>query len=287
MGTWFEVWLAGEDPSHLADVAEAILDEVARIEERLSWRDPRSEVSRVNREAAHGPVRVDREVFKLLEICRRGWFETGGAFDVTAGSSRRDGVFGGVSYADVILNQDDRSVRFPARSLRIDLGGIGKGHALDRAAEMLDAFGVRNALLHGGTSSVMARGRTPSGSSWSVGVRDPWAFDDDEQVTRLELADRALACSTALGWGHASSDLIDPRTGMALREQSGCVVLAESATKAEVLSTALICMGRDEAEEWLASRPDPSRSVLWIDAPDSKSRLDWIEQGIRAGGSAA
>jgi thiamine biosynthesis lipoprotein len=286
MGTWFEVWLAGEDPDHLADVAEAILDEVARIEGRLSWRDPRSEISRVNRDAADGPVRVDREVFELLMMCRRGWFETGGAFDVAAGSSPRDGVFGGVTFADVILDEDTRSVRFPSRSLRLDLGGIGKGHALDRAGEMLDAFGVSSALLHGGTSSVLARGRTPGGSRWSVGVRDPWAFDDDEQVTRLDLADRALACSTALGWGHATSDLIDPRSGRALREQSGCVVLAESATRAEILSTALICMGRDEAEEWLAGRPDPTRSVLWIDAPGSPSRLDWIEKARARGGHA-
>src|SRR5262245_29042307 len=129
MGTCFEVYLFGDDPEHLEAVAVAALEEIRRLDRTLSRFDPTSEVARINREAAEQPVRVDREVFALLETCERARLGTGGYFDVTA--SRRDLESAG----GIVLDPKACSVRLSQPDARIDLGGVGKGYALDRVCE--------------------------------------------------------------------------------------------------------------------------------------------------------
>src|SRR3954451_2484236 len=117
MGTWFEVRLLGDDPQHLADVAEAVLDEVERIDRLLSRFDPRSEIARINGEAARRAVRVDFEVLGLLETCRTAWQQTRGCFDVTTPSG---------TFEALEIDPVRRTIRFGEPGLAIDLGGIGK-----------------------------------------------------------------------------------------------------------------------------------------------------------------
>jgi thiamine biosynthesis lipoprotein len=281
MGTWFEAWLVGDDAGHLADVAEAVLDEVGRLDGRLSRFDPRSEIARINRRAARGPVLVDRELFALLQDCRRAWRDTGGAFDITATSGPLAQPAGGImrpSFAHVILDADRQAVRLEHPAVQLDLGGLGKGYALDRAGELLEAHGVTRVLLHGGTSSVLAQGTDARGHPWLVGIRDPWADRDDVEVARLPLQDRALSCSTALAPGRTQSDIIDPSTGQALTRQDGCVVMAPSAVEAEILSTALLGLGRAAVTEFLRSRDGFGLAVAWIEPPGDGPRLSWLRR---------
>jgi thiamine biosynthesis lipoprotein len=280
MGTWFEARLVGDDAEHLADVAGAILDEVGRLDGRLSRFDTRSEIARINRHAARGEVLVDCELFALLHTCRRAWRDTGGAFDVTATSSAGadTGGDGRPTFGHVILDDDRHTVRFGHPSVQLDLGGLGKGFALDRAGELLDAHGVTRALLHGGTSSVLARGTDTRGRPWLVAVRDPWADLDDVEAARLSLGDCALSCSTALAPGGTQSDIIDPITGRALSRQDGCVVTAPSAVEAEVLSTALVSLGRAAATQVLRCRDGYGLAVAWIEPPGARPRLTWLRR---------
>jgi thiamine biosynthesis lipoprotein len=158
MGTFFEVFLAGADGEHLEAVASAALEEVARLERLLSGYDPFSEVTRLNREAGRRPMRVDADVWDLLCACEGYRRRTGGFFDVTAAAG--DGVGGGEA---LLLDEGRRAVRLGRPGAALDLGGAGKGFALDRAGEVLRQFGVTSGLLHGGTSSVLAVGRHPDG----------------------------------------------------------------------------------------------------------------------------
>jgi thiamine biosynthesis lipoprotein len=169
MGTWFEARLVGDDREHLQAVAEAVLDEVERIERLLSRFDQRSEVARINREAAHRAVQLDFEVLGILQTCRQAWERTEGSFDVTAPRCE----FGAVA-----IDPEARTVRFQQPGLALDLGGIGKGYALDRGAAIVAAHGVVSAFLHGGTSSILAIGRDEAGQPWPIGVRDPLATAD-------------------------------------------------------------------------------------------------------------
>ena len=276
MATTFEVWLpagagqaAGADPEHLEAVATAALDEVARLEALLSRHDPTAEVARVNREASFAPVRVDVELFALLEDCRRRFTDTGGAFDVCAGSGRR--------FADdVELDADTRTVRFTHPDARIDLGGYGKGYALDAAGRIFDAFGVTSALAHGGTSSVLARGVQADETPWRIDLRDPFGGEPKAPVAGVALTDAGLSSSAVLHPGRPHTGLIDPRTGRA-PEPAGCAVVAPTALDAEVWSTALLVMGRDRAARFVRERlPDGCRAA-WIERADGGTTLTWLE----------
>jgi thiamine biosynthesis lipoprotein len=279
MGTFFEVFLAGDDEEHLAAVADAVLEEALRVERLLSRFDPASEVSRINRQAAQGPVLVDFEAWGLLRTCRDAYRQTGGYFDVTArpAPDRPDRAAPG---APLILDDERRTVSLARPDLAIDLGGLGKGYALDRARELLATFGVASALVHGGTSSVLAVGMHPSGRPWPVALRDPFAGAADEPAAlgQLALTGRALSCSAAFSAGQHTSDVIDPLRQAPLTEQAACVVVAPTALEAEVLSTACLCMAKGRARRYTRKNVRAGAHVGWIDRSRGRPRLTWLTE---------
>ncbi|MGH9768309.1 MAG: FAD:protein FMN transferase [Blastocatellia bacterium] len=149
MGTRFEALLVGNDQEHMDAVAVAVIEEIIRLDGVLSRFDPRSEIARMNREAVHAPVRVDREVFALLERCEQARRSTDGFFDVTASPHPP-----GESPA-LRLDVEICAVQFTGPSAAIDLGGVGKGYALDRGREIMLRFGATCGVLHGGQMDVV------------------------------------------------------------------------------------------------------------------------------------
>jgi thiamine biosynthesis lipoprotein len=278
MGTWFEARLLGDDPEHLAAVAEAVLDEVQRIERLLSRFDPGSEIARINRDAGERAVLVDREVLAILLACRAAWERTDGYFDVTAPNALRQQSSEAATFAAVAIDPEARTVQFTRPGVALDLGGIGKGYALDRGAEILAVHGVGSALVHGGTSSILARGLDADGRPWSVAVRDPRAaLDQAHALFRLSLCDQSLSCSASFGPGQEHSDLIDPHRRAPLEEPTACLVIAGAAADAEVLSTALLCMGRQEAATHAARQADKEQvHACWIADRHSLSSWEWL-----------
>src|SRR5262245_21352688 len=182
MGTRFEALLVGHDEEHLEAVAVAVIEEIIRLEGVLSRFDPRSEIARINREAGHAPVRVDREVFALLERCERARRSTDGFFDVTAYAHSPGAA------SDLRLDVEICAVQFAGPGEALDLGGVGKGYALDRGREIMLRFGVTCGLLHGGTSSVLAVGAPTGQSGWPAAMR-PAQTADSEHVGHGERAD--------------------------------------------------------------------------------------------------
>jgi thiamine biosynthesis lipoprotein len=278
MATWFEIWLVGDDADHLAAVAEAALDEATRLEQLLSRFDATSEVSRVNREASSRAVRVDPELFSILEDCEAWRVATDGYFDVARTLGR--------SAAATEPGHVDRppAARFCDADAKLDFGGYAKGYALARMAGVLDRFGVGDALMHGGTSSVLARGRGLVGHPWKIGWRDPFGaspeallqsprIDDLCATFREELkyaggdatGEIAISSSASLGPGQLFSDVCDPRRRAPISEHAAVVVISTSASAAEALSTALLAMGRDRANKYCRERPAELWRAGWID----------------------
>ncbi len=271
MGTWFEVLLLGEDEEHLDSVAEAALDEVERIERLLSRFDPTSEIARINRDAARRRVIVSFEVLEVIESCRHYWDMTCGYFDPTAG------VDGPGSFADVCIDAGSRTISFAQPDLAFDLGGYGKGYALDRAAELLREYGVGSALIHGGTSSILALGTNENGKGWPIGLRNPFSDDDEmDQADTLSLRDCGFSCSAVFRPGELTSDIVDPHTGRSLTAQAACAVVVCSALEAEVLSPALLSMGKDGAEQHCRKTEDRNLRVAWIELQAGLPTLDWL-----------
>lgn len=267
MGTRFEVLLRGEDEQHLEAVAVAVTEEIARLDGVLSKYDPRSEIFRVNREARRAPVRVDREVFELIEKCEQARCQTEGYFDVTVSGSE-------VGETPALhLDTESCTVRFDHHGAAIDLGGVGKGYALDRGREMLLRFGgVTGALLNGGTSSVLALGTFSGERAWPVDVRHPLT-PDVTPIARVELKNRGLSCSAVRRPGQQASDIVNPRTHRPLAGNAACVVLAAGAAEAEIFSTALLAMGREQAVTYLGKNSCHGVDVGWFDPDDA---FAWI-----------
>lgn len=282
MGTRFEALLVSDREEELADaarlsaVARVLWDEVARVERMLSRFDPAAEVARLNRQAGSRAVLVSVELFEVLLTCERYRQATGGYFDVALGAAG--------SAAAIKLDAIRRTVRFAHPDIRLDFGAFGKGYALDRLRPILCEHGISRALIHGGTSSVLAVGAGPDGRPWPVGLRDPFGGEAAEgdhvsSFGRIPLSDCALSCSAAFehhAAAGAASDVIDPTTGQPLARQAACVVLAESAAEAEAWSTAYLTMGRERASEPVRARSPPRPRLGWVVRANGATRVDWL-----------
>jgi len=252
MGTRFEIVLPGENEQGLRAVGEEAIREIEEWHRRLSRFEPGSDTSRLNREPG---ARVDGEMAALLSLCDRVRVESDGAFDVRCGPNRS-----------------------------FDFGAVGKGWALDRAAAVLREHGVDQALLHGGTSSVITLGAPPGAGGWRIAIRS------DGEPLDVVLNDQALGVSAPMGSREASSGdfigtrssphILDPRTGLgAMCADTAAVIvpldLENAGSFADVWSTTLIvtgsrptCMSPDleshihtRSGGWSSHRPSIMESV--------------------------
>ncbi len=273
MGTRLVVTLPGAVADEVFDQAFA---EVARLERVLSNWDSDSELSRLNRAAADGTVRCSDDLFVAVSAARH-WAEmTGGAFDPTVEplvrrfglrgdegrlEPARQGLAGSgaaapadrpndgpVGWQHLHLDPLTRSIRFDAPGVGIDLGGIGKGIALDAAARVLGERAIRAALLDFG-GQVLATGSGPGGA-WPVGIAGPG--DRDSAALWIVLRGSSLASS---GNGERSGPdglghILDPARGAPAGYAGTVTVLAPDATAADALSTALFVMGPDRGLPW-------------------------------------
>jgi thiamine biosynthesis lipoprotein len=286
MACRFEVTLPSNAARHVA-AARAALDEADRIESRLSVFRETSELMRVNRLAAAGPVAIDDELFALLQLAQRLSIATGGAFDITStplsrcwGFMRRDGRIPApadlaearsrVGMQLVELDEHTRTVRFLCGGVELNLGSIGKGYALGRMARILAAASVADALISAGGSSVVALGndRGPDAEEgWIVDVKSRRIRSD--RLARLRFRseagprDRMVALATS-GAGEQFVDVdgvryghvLDPRTGWPARGVVSVSVVADDPAVADALSTAFLVGGRALAETYCASHPE-------------------------------
>jgi thiamine biosynthesis lipoprotein len=234
-------------PTEAAAVAEEVERLVRDWHRRLSVFEPASAVSIVNRLGAAQPVSVDQDLFALIERCLAGSRATRGTFDITVGSLMRargfrasdaDGRDGSVAWGagSVVLDRTACTVRFLREGIALDLGGVAKGFVLDLARDELAALGVTSAIIHGGTSSVLAVGARPDGRPWRVR-----AMPDDPEAPVIELEDCALSVSSPSGrtvddGGH----ILDPVTGFHATGVEAACVLGPSAETCEIWSTALV-----------------------------------------------
>ena len=276
MATHFEVLLPFGNPAMQA-AAEAALDEIDALEEQLSVYKPSSEVSHLNREAHKQPVRIERRLFDLLLSSARLSHDTHGAFDIATGAltkawgfyqrqgrvptpTERARAAGATGSRFLALDADALTVRFLREGLEINLGAIGKGHALDRAAAILQGeHGIRQGLIHGGSSSVRAIGSLhPDGRGWPVRLRHPWR--DDIHLGTLFLADASMGTSSATYQhfeynGKKLGHVLDPRTAWPATGVWQVSVIAPTAAEADALSTALFVLGPEAADRWCRTRP--------------------------------
>ena len=307
MRTRFEIILADElPPATLRAAGEEALSEIERVEKLLSAFSNDSELYKINAHAAQRAVKVDARVFKLLQEAQTLSKQTDGAFDMTAGALAKCWNLAGMAdgsattfpsveairgalelcgmQQNVELNAASQEVSFVRDGVRLDPGAIGKGWALDRAADGLRESGITSALLHGGTSTVYAIGKPKDGDAWKVAVQDPANTDGRKLASTgrpssgklpvilatANLKDASLSVSAVHGKsftieGKRYGHVLDPRSGYPVQETVLAAVVHPSGTVSDALSTALLVLGKAGAQGLQKKFPDASYLIAGED----------------------
>jgi thiamine biosynthesis lipoprotein len=271
MGSTYTIVAYGEDRLRLETAVEAAFDEVGRLDNLMSNYKPRSEWSRVNREAGVGPVRVSAETFELVSACLGYSRASDGAFDITVGPLVRAwGFYKGsgrlphraeirtalaaTGHRNIILDKENLTVRFAKPGVEIDPGGIGKGYAVDRVVEVLRGMGVRSALVSAGGSSMYGLGAPPGQDGWRAKIRRP----DRPEETAAEVVLRDSSMSTSgtsekffVSGGRRYSHIFDPRTGYPAQGMLSVSVVAPRTLDSEAWTKPMFILGREWARRKL------------------------------------
>ena len=271
MGTRITVELQAADAAKGSAAIDAVMAEMRRIDELMSHYKPDSELSQINLHAAEAPVHVDRELFDLLKLSLHFSEITDGAFDITyAGVGhlydyRRHirpteaeirAALPTVNWRNLILDPDKLTVKFAMPGMRIDVGGIGKGYAVDRCIAILQSLGITHALVTAGGDSRIIGDR--NGRPWIVGIRHP--DDPNKIVTRLPLVDTAMSTSgdyyrffdeNGVRYHH----IIDPHTGHSASRVRSATILGPTATETDGLSKTAFVLGAEKTLEIINRMP--------------------------------
>ncbi len=259
MGTVFEVMIAGQEADYAAQASDAVFREVEHLEALFSRFNATSEVGQINRLQPGEPLRISLMAFECLQAAEKIRRETAGAFDL---NFRRSAGYSDRPAFDLTADDSGFEVRLhrglfrrSPSGLDLDLGAVGKGYALDRAASILAEWSVERFLIHGGTSTALAAGSapglTPGESGWPVGVGGTWELPAVPK--RVLLCDRALSGSGTEVKGH---HILDPRTGRRAGGHLAAWVSHPSAAVADALSTAFMAMSHKEVRRYCRDHPD-------------------------------
>jgi thiamine biosynthesis lipoprotein len=276
MATTFEVLTPFDAPSAL-QAAEEAFAEIDLLEDQLTVYRDSSEMSRINRTASQVPVPVERSLFDLFKLAAEIHQATEGAFDITTGAltrawgfyrrcgrvpsdSERADVLKRVGMNSVLLDDERRTIRYQKPGLEINLGSIGKGYALDCAANLIKLnWNLDNVLLHGGQSSILARGSEPGQRlGWKVGLRHPVHLE--QRIAILRLHNRAIGTSSATFQnleheGRKLGHILDPRTGWPAEGLASATAVAGTAAIADALATAFFILGVEKTAAFCTAHP--------------------------------
>jgi FAD:protein FMN transferase len=272
MGTRCYVELWATDPATGNDALDAVMAELRRIDNLMSHYKPDSQLSQINAYGNERPVQVDKELFDLIKLSTHYSEITEGAFDITYASvgylynyplhirpteEQIKQALPAVNYRNLIFDEEHHTVRFGHPGMRIDLGGIGKGYAVDRGIEVLKVRGITRALVTAGGDSRIIGDRF--GRPWLVAIRHP--DNPNKVVTRIPLADAAVSTSgdyerffdeNGVRYHH----IIDPRTGHSASKVRSATVIGPTATQTDGMSKTAFVLGPEEALQIINRLPE-------------------------------
>lgn len=292
MGSLIAIAAYGEDGGRVHAAISDALDEAARLDAMLSNYKPHSEWSEMNRSAANHPVRVSEELFHLLTKCMEYSSESEGTFDISVGPlmkvwgfykqsghladrARVRTALESVGFSKVILDPKALTVRFAREGVELDPGGIGKGYAVDRMAEILCREGVRAALVSAGGSSIYAVGAPPGENGWRIDIKDPHHLSGAAQSVTLR--DQSLSTSgnyekSFYADGKLWSHIMDPRTGYPSQGILSVSVIAPKTIDSEAWAKPYYILGRD----WTAKHKNKEFRVFMCE-DEPGANCSWVE----------
>ncbi len=279
MGTLFSIAVAGASRRNAHSAVDAAFDEMARLETALSeWRKD-SEISRINAAAGTEPVRLSDDSWAVIKAGMEVSKWSRGAFDMSWAVMRDLWRFEPgrhriatpeeiakrrhlMRFQDIVLDEAAHTVMLRQPGMRIGLGGIAKGYALDRAADILLRHGIANFMLYGGGQVRVhgKRGERP----WRVGIRHPRRMD---YFGFLEVSSGSISTSgdyerAFFARGRRWHHILDPRSGLPAEHTASVTVIAQKGVYADALSTALFVLGPDAALRRLPTAPGTPQAII-------------------------
>jgi thiamine biosynthesis lipoprotein len=298
MGTMVEITVLGRDQAKLTAAKDAAFDEIGRIERLMSSYRGDSDVTRIDNSAGGPPVVVDPEVYEVIarsvEISRL----TGGAFDVTMGAmwgiwkidpdhpkigdpAEIAARLPLVSWKNIVLDPERHAVGLKKPGMKIDLGGIAKGYAVDRAIEVMEERGITMALVDAG-GDLRALG-SHGGRPWMIGIQDP--RKKDAIIGTMPVSDMSVATSGDYEKfievnGKRYCHIFDPRTGYPASGARSVTIITREAWRADALATSVFVLGPDQGMDLIEKTPavsgiiiDPAGKIL--ESTAVKGRVSW------------
>ncbi len=297
MATEFAV-VMNPGPSRQVMLASDALDQLHELEQLMTVYRSTSEMSRVNAEAAAGPVAMDARLFEILDQARQICQETAGGFDPSSGplialwrDCRLQGRIPSQQEIETCLSHTGmdqfqfdpaaKTIQFRSPENELNLGGIGKGYALDVAGQFLTEQELENWLFYGGFSSILAKGTHNQLPGWPVGIKNP--LFTSQRLGTILLHDNAMSTSGSSVQhfrheGKRYGHILDPRTGWPVSELLSVTVIAPNAALADALSTAFYVIGVEKALEYCDNHSDVG--TILIPPPAQGRKLAPVIRGI-------
>jgi len=292
MGTVYEIVAYDASPEHASAAIDRALGEIARLDRVMSNYKPESDLSRLNRNGHFHPETVSRDLYEAIRDSLEYSRLSDGQFDITVAplvdlwkaalrgdrvpsAEEREKLRECVGYQKIQLQPPDR-VRFHSSCMRIDLGSIGKGYAVDRAADILRSEGIKSALINAGESTIYGVGAPPDKRAWLVHLRDP-SKKVDPQVW---LCDNSVSTSEqtppSLLGNDTAGHIIDPQTGRPLETPYALSIVAKTGTASDALSTTLLLVGPAKGKSIVMNLADAA--AIWV-SPEGQTEM--VSHGAR------
>jgi thiamine biosynthesis lipoprotein len=304
MGTFARVVVLAASEQAARQCAQAAFDRQRRIDELMSYHNADSELNRVNRRAFGEPVQVGADTFEVLRRAKAFSELSGGAFDVTIGALgdlwRRAGdanqpptdaeiaaAQSKTGYEKLRLDPDARTVRFAVEGMKLDLGGIAKGYAIDKSVEAMKQGGAVGGMVDIG-GDVLCFGAPPPGKeSWAVGLQDPTVAPDDLAANKLllilKVTDAAVTTSGDYRrftevQGERQSHIMDRESGRGAGKLVSVTIIAPDAAAADALATAVSVLGAEKGLALIEQVPNTEAILI----PNQKDPQPVFSTGARA-----
>lgn len=282
MGTFAHILVVAQNQSQADAAIDAAFDTIYDIEHLMSDYDPNSQLSLVNREAFEHPIKVDDGLFEVLTAAKLYSCMSDGAFDVTVGpvvqlwrKAKNDSAAPSpealakakeaVGYENLVLDAENKTVQFTKEGMFLDLGGIAKGYAVDKAIEILKAAGLKGGMVDIG-GNLRCFGTPADGKPhWLIGLQDPQT--DGEILMTLNMDDRAVATSGdyrrfVVIDDQKHSHIVNPATADSAQDLSSVTIIAPTAMAADALATAVTVMGNEKGLELIEKNEDTEAILI-------------------------
>lgn len=301
MGTNVTLWLWTADETAAAQAAEAVFDEMSRLDKEMTTWDPDSEVSQINTAAGTRPVKVSAETYAVIERALDVSKRSQGVFDITVGAFKGLWKFDEdmdqtlpalpdvkkrlslVNWKDVVLDAKQHSVLLRRKGMSITLGGIAKGYAVDKCVDILKKRGFADFMVQAGGDMYIAgkKGSEP----WTVAIRDPRGPAGSFFAT-APIADHSFSTSGDYERGFVKDGvryhhILDTRTGMPAHASRSVTVRAKDAFTADAWSKVMFILGPAGARDLIKREQLTDFEVVWVDDQNRIVMTDGIKAAVR------